>query len=364
MDYKKKPLLITTPVPNGTYRASVTVTAHEDIVFSVMTQSRRFMVQDMKLKKGGSADLVFDASVCDYRRRETELKNVRELSIYIMCDGDFTAVSCVSPVDVPVIYIAGDSTVTDQPAEYPYTPNSAYCGWGQMLPQFLGTGIAVENHAESGSASEDFKKINFTAFKDKIKKGDFLIVEFGHNDQKIESLAADTGYTENLKYFIKFARERGAQPILCSPINRIIFQEDGTLLNLLGDYRNAVKRVCEETNVPFIDLWSRTTEFFEAAGPVRAWDYFWGNGTERDYTHTNDIGGNIIARFVCQEMVKKGAAAAEFIKKDMIDVEMPERDESAAAENAKELAHIKTIGLVNIPKSSELADIDKDITNI
>lgn len=362
MDYDKEPMLIRTPVPNGTYEVTLTITAHEDIVFSVFTQSRRFAVQDMDLKKNCSADIVFNVSVCDYHKREANLAHVDALCVYIMCDGDFTAVTVVSPVNIPTIYIAGDSTVTDQPAEYPYNPKSTYCGWGQMFPQLLSTGIAVENHAESGGTTEDFKKINFTAFKDKIKEGDFLIVEFGHNDQKIETLDAYGGYTENLRYYINFAREKGATPIICSPINRIIFRNDGTLLNLLGDYRNAVKKVCEEMNVMFIDLWSRTTEFFEAAGPVRAWDYFWGNGTDRDYTHTNDIGGGIVARFVAQEMVKNNVSPiAGFIKKDMINVEMPERDNTSSVKNSHEIEHLKTIGLVNIP---DLADLDKDITNL
>jgi len=118
-------------------------------------------------------------------------------------------------------------------------------------------------------------------------------------------------------------------------------------------------------NVPFIDLWSRTTEFFEAAGAVKAWDYFWGNGTDRDYTHTNDIGGNIVARFVANEMIKNNVQPiADLIKKDMINVEMPKHDSSVKPQNLKEIEHLKTIGLVNVPKASELADLDKDITNI
>lgn len=361
MDYRKEPMVISTPVPNGTYEVTLTVTAHEDIVLSVLTQSRRFMVQDISMKKDERRDFVFNASVCDYRKRETELTKRETLDIYILCDGDLTALSQVSPVQVPVIYIAGDSTVTDQPAEYPYSPKSTYCGWGQMFPQFLNTGIAVENHAESGASTEDFKNINFTAFKDKIKSGDFLIVEFGHNDQKIEALDAYGGYADNLRYYINFAREKGAQPIICSPINRIIFQENGTLLNLLGDYRNAAEKVCEEMQVPFIDLWSRTTEFFEAAGAVSAWDYFWGNGEDRDYTHTNDIGGNVVARFVAQEMIKSGVAIADFVKRDKIDVKMPQKGSAPAHVSTKELEHLKTIGLVNVP---DLTDIDKDITNI
>lgn len=365
MNYKNEPLHISTPVPNGTYEVTVSITAHEDITFTILSQSRRFMVQDASLKKNEACDYTFNVSVCDYHKNNEDYTNVTGVELEILCDGDISAVSAVSPVDVPTIYIAGDSTVTDQPAEYPYNPSSTYCGWGQMLPQFFHTGIAVENHAQSGSTTADFLKVNFTAFSDKIKSGDFLIVEFGHNDQKIESLDAFGGYTENLKYFINFARQRGATPIISSPINRIIFQEDGTLLNLLGDYRNAVEQVCKEMNVPFLDLWSRTTEYFEAAGPVKAWDYFWGNGTDRDYTHTNDIGGNVIARLASDEMIKNNIPTISgLIKKDMISVTIPEKDPTAPTQNSKEIEHLKTIGLVNIPKTSALTDIDKDITNI
>lgn len=365
MNYEKNPLQISTPVPNGTYEVTLTVTAHEAITLSILSQSRRFMIQDAAMKKDEKRKFTFDVSVCDYHKRDEDYTNVNGVMIDILCDGDFTAVSEVSPVNIPVIYIAGDSTVTDQPAQYPYNPLSTYCGWGQMFPQLLNTGIAVENHAQSGSTSEDFKKINFTAFENKIKEGDFLIIEFGHNDQKIETLDAYGGYSDNLKYFINFAREKGATPIICSPINRIIFQEDGTLLNLLGEYRNAAKKVCEETGTYFIDLWSRTTEFFEAAGPIRAWGYFWGDGTDRDYTHTNDIGGKIIAKFVADEMVKNNILPiADLIRKSEIAVDMPEKDTTTCVQNAKELEHLKTIGLVNIPKNSDLAELDKDITKI
>lgn len=361
MDYTNEPLHISTPVPNGTYEVTLTITAHGDITFTILSQSRRFMVQDEKMKKGEVRDFIFDVSVCDYHKNNEEYTEVKGVELYIMCDGDFSAVSAVSPVDVPVIYIAGDSTVTDQPAEYPYSPSSTYCGWGQMFPKLLNTGIAVENHAQSGSSTADFKNVNFTAFKDKIKKDDFLIVEFGHNDQKVDTLDAFGGYSENLRYFVNFAREKGAKPILVSPINRIIFKEDGSLLNLLGEYRNAVKKVCEEMNVPFIDLWTRTTEFFEASGPVKAWDYFWGNGTDRDYTHTNDIGGDIVSRLAADEIIKNNIQPiAELIKKDMKTVTVPKRSNDKAPHNAKEFEHLKTIGLVNVP----LADLDKDITGI
>ncbi len=365
MNYKNKPLHISTPVPNGAYEVSVSVTAHEDITFTILSQSRRFMVQDASLKKGETKDYTFNVSVCDYHKNNEDYTIVSGVELDILCDGNLSAVSAVSPVDIPTIYIAGDSTVTDQPSEYPYNPSSTYCGWGQMFPQFLNTGITVENHAQSGSTTADFIKVNFSAFCDKMKKGDFLIVEFGHNDQKVASLDAFGGYAENLKYFINFAHDRGVTPIISSPINRIIFQEDGSILNLLGEYRNAAKDVCDVMNVPFIDLWSRTTEFFEAAGAVKAWDYFWSNGHDRDYTHTNDIGGNVIARLAADEMIKNNISpVADLLKRDMISITLPQKTTVTQAHNSKELKHLKSIGLVNIPKTSALPDIDKDITNI
>jgi hypothetical protein len=117
-------------------------------------------------------------------------------------------------------------------------------------------------------------------------------------------------------------------------------------------------------DVPCIDLWSRTTEFFEAVGATDAWGYFWGDGTDRDYTHTNDIGGRIVAQFAADEIIKNNVMPiADLIKNDMISVEIPEKSAAQSPQNSKELQHIKTIGLVNLPTST-LADLDKDISKI
>jgi lysophospholipase L1-like esterase len=229
---------------------------------------------------------------------------VKTLDTYILCDGAVTATAMASPVDIPTIYIAGDSTVTDQIAEYPYVPKETFCGWGQALQGLLKPGIAVSNHAQSGSCTLAFIGTNWNAFKDKIKPGDVLVCEFGHNDQKIKELDAFGGYAEKLRYFVNYAKEKGAYPILNSPINRIIFEPDGTLKNLLGEYRNAVESVAKELDVPFIDMWARTTDYFVKAGPVKSWDFFRCKGEERDYTHTNDIGGTLIAKMFAQEIKK------------------------------------------------------------
>lgn len=358
--YTEEPMQIITPVPNGNYEVTLTVSAMSDTMFSVTVQNRRFVVLDCKINRGEVKEFTFAVNVCDYHKHGEEYTKCENLIIEILCDGEINAVSQITPADIPTIYIAGDSTVTDQfPAQYPYDPSHTYCGWGQMLPMLLDEHTAVSNHAQSGSCTKEFMECNLIPFKDKIKKGDYLVVEFAHNDQKVPELDAFGGYKKNLEYFIKLAREKGAFPILTSPINRIIFQEDGTLLNLLGEYRNAVKEVCEENNAVFIDLWSLTTDYWVKSGSAGAWDYFWSDGKgSRDYTHTNDIGGSIVARMWAGEAAKTDLDLSKHIKKDLLDIPAPVFLEENG-ENSAEINHLKTIGLVNIPET--LADIDKDL---
>lgn len=360
--YKKEPMEIVVPAPNGNYEVTLTVTGTSDTHFSVFTQTRRFEIIDEPIKNGEKKIFTFAVNVCDYHMHGQQPTQMHGVEIYILCDDGLTAAAAVSPMDMPTIYICGDSTVTDQAASYPYNPTSTYCGWGQMFPIFLDEKISVSNHAQSGSTTADCLETNFNAFKDKLKPGDAVIIEFGHNDQKVPSLDAFGGYSDNLKKLITLVKEYGASPILASSINRIIFQPDGHLLNLLGDYRNAVKAVCNEFNVPFIDLWSRTTAFFEKAGCVKAWDLFYSDENGRDYTHTNDIGGKIIASIAADEIIKINCEPiASHIKKNMISIPNIIADPNDKPDNNSQvLQHLNTIGLINTPGSID--DIDKDVT--
>lgn len=347
---------------NGTYNVRITANG-ADGKMTVLSESRRFMYTDCEIKSGETAVFEFTVNVCDIHKHGAEYVKKDRLNLMFMGNVIISTIE-IEKTDAPTIYFAGDSTVTDQPAEYPYNPSSTYCGWGQMLGGLLKKGIAVSNHAQSGSTTQEFKECNWLVVKERLKKGDMLFVEFGHNDQKVESLDAFGGYANNLRYYVNEARNVGAYPVLCSPINRIIFEEDGTLLNLLGDYRNAVKQVADEMNVPFIDMWSKTTEYFEADGPVHSWSWFWGDGENRDYTHTNDLGGALVAKFGAQEIVdKKIKPVCDFVKTELISVELPKREKTDAVNSSKEMSHLTTIGLVNVPKGA-IPDIDKDITNI
>ncbi|MGM9937456.1 MAG: GDSL-type esterase/lipase family protein [Candidatus Ornithomonoglobus sp.] len=357
--YTLEPLTIELAVPNGAYEVTVNIKAHNDTVFTIYSQHRSFVDRDVEIEKNGEYTKTFSVSVCDRHFNGAEYEKVPGIKLQIATDGDITATAAASPVEIPTVYICGDSTVTDQPAEYPYSPTATYCGWGQAFTQLIKPSLAVSNHAQSGSCTTEFMASNLTAFENKIKEGDFMVIEFGHNDQKLKELDAFGGYKKNLIKLADIARSRGAKPIICSPINRIIFEPDGSLLNLLGDYRDAAKQAAEELGCTFIDMWQRTTDYFVTAGPVKAPHFFRHLGEERDYTHTNDIGGTMIARFFAQEMVKQNGPLAEFINEDLIAVEQVYADPGDKLESSEAADHIKTVGLVNVP-----ADFDADITGL
>lgn len=339
---------------NGTYRLKVNVLAKEASEYIIFCENRRWLYEG-SLKDGEKREHCFTVNLCDTNQFEKEYCKKEALPVGVMGKVSYTCQA--EAVETPTIYIAGDSTVTDQNASYPYIPASTYCGWGQMLPLYLEEGLAVSNHAQSGLTTKDFKKANWLLVKERLKPGDYLIIEFGHNDQKKEDLKAFGGYAENLRYYVQQARALGALPILCSPINRILFGPDGKIINLLGEYRNAVKFVAAELQVPFLDLWQRTTEYMEAVGEDDAWDYFWCDGNSRDYTHTNDIGGKLIARLAAQEIQKSNLAdIKKYIRSDCIATPIPKP--SGRKNLAKNLNDYRTIGLVNLP------DLDKDITSL
>lgn len=357
--YVNQPLRIELKAPNGSYEVCVSIKAHSDTVFTLYAQHRNFILRDKAIKAGEELDITFAVSVCDRHFHGGKYESVEGVIIEIATDGDVTATATASPAEIPTLWICGDSTVTDQPASYPYEPTSTYCGWGQAFAALTTPALAVANHAQSGSCTAEFMSTNLTAFENKIKPGDYMVIEFGHNDQKRAELDAFGGYKRNLLRLAEIARAHGAEPIICSPINRIIFNPDGTLRNLLGDYRNAAKAAAEEAGCTFIDMWQRTTEYFETAGPVKSWQFFFSDGVSRDYTHTNDIGGAMVSKFFAQEMQKANGPLAKYIITERTGVEQIYADPGDKLEYTDSLEHVKNVGLINVPE-----DFDADITGL
>ena len=164
--------------------------------------------------------------------------------------------------DCLTVYLAGDSTMTDQPAE-------PYNSWGQMLPRFFKQGVAVANYAESGESLHSFIGAHRLAkIMAVIKPGDYLFIQFGHNDmkEKGEGVGAFGRYTTELKQTIAQAKEHGAFPVLITSMNRRNFDRDGKIYSTLEDYPDAVRAVAKDQNLPLIDLNAMSKPLYEAWG--------------------------------------------------------------------------------------------------
>jgi lysophospholipase L1-like esterase len=192
------------------------------------------------------------------------------------------------------VFLAGDSTVTDQP----YEPAAS---WGQMLPAMLDNTVAVANHAQSGETLKSFlTSLRLDKLLSRAKPGDWLLIQFGHNDQKEQwpQTYADPGHTypAYLKTYIAEARRRGMTPILVTSPERRMFRPDGTLEHTLGAYVDAMKAIAAEERVPLIDLNTASRRIYEALGPSSAPLAF--NDGGKDKTHNNNYGAWLLARAV------------------------------------------------------------------
>ena len=129
------------------------------------------------------------------------------------------------------IFMIGNSTMANKP----YDEGNPEKGWGQILPLYFKEGVRIENHAVNGRSTKSFlDQGRWEVVKEKIKPGDYVIIEFGHNDAKKEDSTrfadANTTYRWNLEKFVNETVERGGIPILATPIVRRRFDEQGIFM--------------------------------------------------------------------------------------------------------------------------------------
>jgi lysophospholipase L1-like esterase len=204
----------------------------------------------------------------------------------------------VESIEVPTLYLAGDSTVTDQPA----TPNAS---WGQRLPALFAPDIAVANHAESGETLKSFvTEQRLDKLLSKLRAGDWVMIQFGHNDQKVQwpqtYAEAATTYRAWLRTYLAEIRRRGATPLLVTPPERRNFDAAGRIVPTLGDYPDAMRAVAREERVALLDLDAMSRRFYQALGPQVAPRAFADDG--RDKTHFNEYGAQQLARCVAEAL--------------------------------------------------------------
>lgn len=233
--------------------------------------------------------------------------------------------------EVVTLYIAGDSTVTDQPRE-------PYSGWGQMLPRFFDPGVAVANHAESGRALYSFRyERRLDKILSHIRPGDYLFIQFGHNDQKNKKTGAGpfTTYSRDLEDYITEVRKKEAVPVLVTPMERLRWSGE-ILGETLTEYAEAVRQVGDQQRVPVIDLHAMSLQFYRALGPeesTSAFVFYPANTypgqseTLKDRTHHNTYGAYELARCVVQGIKRKVPDLARHLRSDVGEFE-PSRPES------------------------------------
>lgn len=319
-------------VPEGNYR--VTVTLGDPKVASITTvkaEARRLMLENIATQPG---EFLTRSFIVNVRNRflppppknapgGTEVRlNEREQGINTWDDkltlefnGSAPKVSAVQieKAEVPTIFLAGDSTVTDQARE----PGAS---WGQMLPRFFKPDIAIANHAESGETLKSFlTELRLDKILSQIKAGDYLFIQFGHNDSKVSwpqtYVEPSTTYRAYLRAYIAEAKRRGAIPVLVTSMNRRTFDANGKITNSHGDFPEAVREVAKEEKVALIDLHAMSAKFYEALGPATAPKAFSADG--KDATHHNNYGAYELARAVVEGIREARLPLAEHILEDV-----------------------------------------------
>ncbi len=208
------------------------------------------------------------------------------------------------------IFYIGDSTVQFNKIDtYPQT------GMSQVLELFTGDHVQVFPHGKNGRSTKSFlDEGRFVPVQERMGQGDFLFIQFGHNDEKPDAARHTEpygSYQDNLRFFIREARAAGAFPVLVTPIARRLFDQDGKYLaGSHGEYPDAMRQVGLLEHVPVADLTALTERFIaglgdEASRPLYVWPV--------DNTHLKYEGAVRMVRFLCEELERFGMPYAELL---------------------------------------------------
>ena len=330
--------LYSVALPQGTYRVTLTLgDKHSPGRTTVKAESRRLFLRDVPSKPGQTITRTFLVDVRDARLPaqpanaprfgQAVLLDERDLASFSWDDKltlEFLGQPRVSAIhieqaDVPRLFLAGDSTVADQYTE-PFT------SWGQMLPAMLDDRVAVANHAKSGGTMKSFlAQLRFSKILTQVRKGDWLFIQFGHNDQKAEwpmtYLDPELTYPAYLRSYIAEARRRGVHPVLVTSPERRNFEADGHIKNTLGAYADAARKVAAAEDVPLIDLNRDSIAIMQALGPEVSPLAFAQDGKDR--THNNNYGAWLYAAAIARRIGETIPELAPYIVVKGFDPDHP-----------------------------------------
>ena len=233
-----------------------------------------------------------------------------------------TVVSSLSLSQVgpsPRIHLAGDSTMADKPTD---PPNPEH-GWGQLLPKFFKEPATIVNHAANGRSTRSFiTEGRWQKLVDALQPGDWVIIQFAHNDEKIFPNAGGE-FQDNLRRFVGDVRAKRANPILATPCARRSFDNSGKLVDTHGDYPDAVRAVATATRVPLLEMNRLTLALEEGHGPegsrrlhlwIGAGVYARQPAGYQDDTHYSAYGAERVAALAVQEIIRLRLPLADWLR--------------------------------------------------
>ena len=341
-----EPFYFSVKVDDGNYRVKVVLGSKQKAgETTVRAEGRRLMVHNVATKKGKTETYEFVVNKRSPRIDDKSRVRIKEREkdylawddkLTLEFNGDAPAVQSIHierDDQCPTIYLCGNSTVVDQ-------NNEPWASWGQMITRWFGPEVAISNHAESGLTARTFwgsgrlDKILTT-----LKKGDYVVVEFGHNDEK-EKKPGDGAwyhYVYNLKIFVDQVRAKGATIIFCTPTQRRAFANDGkSITNTHGDFPAAMRSVAEREHVPVIDLNGMTTQMYLALGvedSKRMLVHYPANmfpGQDKplaDNTHFNPFGAYEVAKCVVMGMKQLQLPLVQYLRPDWQDFDPAQPDD-------------------------------------
>ncbi|WP_304235787.1 glycosyl hydrolase family 28 protein [Jiulongibacter sediminis] len=224
------------------------------------------------------------------------------------------------------VFMIGDSTMANKDSwAAPET------GWGQVLGQYFTDVVKIQNHAKNGRSTKSFRSEGlWDAVEKQLQPGDFVFIQFGHNDQKIKDTTRFAGpngaYKANLKRYVEETKAKGAHPILLTPVNRRKFDENGVFVDQHGEYPDAVRSLANEMQVPLIDHYSSSLNKINELGLEASADLYlnldpglfarYPEGAS-DNTHFTNYGANVMAKLAADGLRKTSSPLKNFLKKSV-----------------------------------------------
>lgn len=322
-----QPFLFSVRLAEGNYRVRVTLGSDVgDSSVTVKAEARRLMIENVSIPKGQSASREFTVNLrtpkigpdleVRLKQREKDAERVTwDDRLTLEFNGTRPSVRRLEirrEPDAPTVFLAGDSTVCDQPLE-------PWNSWGQMLPRFLKPGPAVANYAQSGeSIKSSLAARRFEKIFNEMKAGDWLLVQFGHNDMKDRAPDALAVYRTNLRNIIARTRQKGGTPVLITSMER----KAGVKGPTLEGYPDAVRTVAREEKVAMVDLHATSIVLYQALGANLDQAF-------QDGTHHNSYGSYLLAKCVAAGIQSSGTTLAKFVTDDMLHFD-PAKPDSLA----------------------------------